>query len=78
MRPAWLAWALTLAAPALSEAAPPGNRKDAVIAADAVQGESSAEGGEGVDYTIFNGIKVPPFKLLTMDNFESTIKDGNW
>lgn len=78
MRPTWLAWALTLTASALSEPAPPGNREDAKIAADAVQGESPAQTGEGVDYTVFNGIKVPPFKELTMDNYEDSIKNGYW
>jgi hypothetical protein len=78
MRPTWLAWALAIAGSALAEPAPPGSRQDAKIAADAVQGESPAEGGEGADYTVFNGKKVPPFKELTMENYESTIKDGYW
>jgi protein disulfide-isomerase len=78
MRPTWLAWALALTINALAEPAPPANRQDVKIAADAVQGESSADGGEGIEYTVFNGVKVPPFKELTMDNYESTIKDGYW
>lgn len=77
MRPTWLAWALTLAS-ALAEAAPPGDRQAAPIAKEAAQGESSAATGEGVDYTVFNDIKVPPIKELTMDNYDSTIKDGYW
>lgn len=28
--------------------------------------------------TTFNGIEVPPMKVLTQDNFEETIKDGYW
>lgn len=77
MRPTWLAWALSLAS-AVAEAAPPGDRQAVPIAPEAVQGESSAAQGEGVDYTVFNGIKVPPIKELTMDNYESTIKEGYW
>lgn len=78
MRPTWLAWALTLTT-AVAEAAPPGDRQAAAaIAPEAVQGESSAGQGEGVDYTVFNGIKVPPIKELTMDNYEATIKEGYW
>lgn len=77
MRPTWLAWALTLTT-AVAEAAPPGDRQAAAIAPEAVQGESSAGPGEGVDYTLFNGIKVPPIKELTLENYESTIKEGYW
>lgn len=78
MRPVWLAWAFALVATPTPEPAPPGNRKDAVIAAEAVQGESAATGGEGVEYTYFNGLKVPPIRELTLDDYESTIKDGYW
>lgn len=78
MRPVWLTWALALAAGGLAEPAPPGNRGDAKIAAEAVQGESSAATGEGVEYTYFNGVKVPPIEELTLDNFDSSIKNGNW
>ncbi|KAL4807151.1 thioredoxin-like protein [Aspergillus unguis] len=28
--------------------------------------------------TIFNGLEVPPMKELTPDNFEESVKDGNW
>ncbi|KAF9893898.1 hypothetical protein FE257_010068 [Aspergillus nanangensis] len=28
--------------------------------------------------TTFNGIEVPPMKVLTPDNFEETVKDGYW
>ena len=78
MRSTWLAWALALTGSVLAEPAPPGSRQDVKVAAEAVQGESAAEAGEGVDYTVFNGIKVPPIKELTMENYESTIKDGYW
>jgi hypothetical protein len=78
MRPVWLAWALALAAGSLAEPAPPGDRKDTKIAVDAVQGESSAASGEGVEYTLFNGQQVPPIEELTMANFETSVKNGNW
>jgi protein disulfide-isomerase len=78
MRPTWLAWALALATTTIAEPAPPGNRQDAAIAAEAVQGESKAGADEGIDYTVFNGVKVPPFKELTLENYDETIKDGYW
>ncbi|KIY01005.1 uncharacterized protein Z520_03671 [Fonsecaea multimorphosa CBS 102226] len=78
MRPALLACAIA-AFFSTSIAAPPGpQRGAAVIADEAVQGESPAEGGEGSDYTIFNGIKVPPMKEIQGDDFAETIKDGYW
>ncbi|OQV07477.1 hypothetical protein CLAIMM_11904 [Cladophialophora immunda] len=78
MRPALLACAVA-AFFSTSIAAPPGSQKgNAVIADEAVQGETPADGGEGADYTIFNGIKVPPMKEIQGDEFAETIKDGYW
>ncbi|KIW32365.1 protein disulfide-isomerase domain [Cladophialophora immunda] len=78
MRPALLACAVA-AFFSTSIAAPPGSQRgNAVIADEAVQGETPADGGEGADYTIFNGIKVPPMKEIQGDEFAETIKDGYW
>ncbi|OAP60400.1 protein disulfide-isomerase domain [Fonsecaea erecta] len=78
MRPALLACAIA-AFLSTSIAAPPGSQRGAAVIADeAVQGETPAEGGDGVDYTVFNGIKVPPMKEIQGDEFAETIKDGYW
>ena len=77
MRPSLLAWALAALSTATA-AAPPGRSKDATISNDAVEGETPASGGEGAEYTIFNGIKVPQMKEIEGDKFAETIKDGYW
>ncbi|KAL2406041.1 hypothetical protein ABEF93_001734 [Exophiala dermatitidis] len=79
MRPALLAWVLAGIC-TITSAAPPGSEKKAgtVISDEALSGESPAEGGEGTDYTVFNGIKVPPMKDIEGDKFEETTKDGYW
>jgi len=78
MRPALLAWAVIASLFSTTIAAPPGPEKAAVLAQDAVQGETPANTAEAVDYTIFNGIKVPPMTEIEGDNFAETIKDGYW
>ena len=77
MRPALLAWAL-VALFSTTLAAPPGRTKDTGISTDATEGETSASGGEGVEYTIFNDIRVPPMKEIEGDKFAETIKEGYW
>lgn len=77
MRPALLAWALA-AVFTTSFAAPPGSPKGNVLSDDAVSGETPAEGGEAIDYTVFNGIKVPPMAEIEGGKFEETVKDGYW
>jgi hypothetical protein len=78
MRPALLAWVLAAIISA-SFAAPPGSPKGGnVLADDAVSGETEAEGGEAIDYTVFNGIKVPPMVEIEGGKFAETIKDGYW
>lgn len=78
MRPALLAWALT-AALTSAFAAPPGNdRKGSDLSKDAISGETPAEGGEAMQYTIFNDIKVPAMKEIEGSEFATTIKEGYW
>ena len=74
MRISVLSWlsAAALILPTL--AAPPA----AVLAGDAIDGETPAKGGEGTDYTVFNGVKVPKMKEIEGDKLEETIKDGYW
>ena len=49
-----------------------------MLAGEAVTGETTAENGEAVDYTIFNGLKVPPMTEIEGDKFAETVKDGYW
>jgi hypothetical protein len=76
MKPALLAWAIAALSAVPSLAAPPG--KDGRTSKDAVEGETPASGGEGAEYTLFNGIKVPPMKDIEGDKFAETIKEGYW
>lgn len=79
MRPALLVRALAIFATSTVSAAPPGSKVgDAAIARDAVEGTTPVEGGDGVIYTTFNGIKVPPMKEIEGEEFAETIKDGYW
>lgn len=50
----------------------------AVLAEDAVQGETPADTGEAADYTIFNDVRVPPMLDIEGDKFDETVKDGYW
>ena len=45
---------------------------------EAVTGETPAEDGDRVDYTIFNGLEVPPMIEIEGDKFAETVKDGYW
>ena len=79
MRSALLGWALATFATYSVSAAPPADRNgDAVIAQDAVEGQTPADGGEGAEYTLFNDIRVPPMKEIGGDDFPETIKEGYW
>ncbi|KAJ9609544.1 hypothetical protein H2200_005871 [Cladophialophora chaetospira] len=77
MRPALLAWAAA-AFCSTAIAAPPGSKDAVVLSDDVVNGETPAQGGEAVDHTLFNDIKVPPMKEIQGDEFAETIKDGYW
>jgi hypothetical protein len=50
----------------------------AVLAEEAVTGEGPAENGETVDYTVFNGLKVPPMIDIEGDKFAETVEEGYW
>ena len=75
MRPAWLVWAFASAV--LVSARSKDAAKAEVLAEGAVKGETPAGTGEAVEYTTFNGIKVPPMKDLGEDFAEQT-KSGYW
>lgn len=48
--------------------------------ADKTADSAAAAAGEdeGVPFTIFNDIKVPPMKDIEGEKFNETIKDGYW
>ena len=50
----------------------------AVLAEEAVTGERPAGDGEGMHYTVFNGLKVPPMIDIEGDKFAETVKEGYW
>ena len=50
----------------------------AVLSEEAVTGEKPAGDGEAVDYTVFNGLKVPPMIDIEGDKFAETVKEGYW
>jgi len=71
-------WALATVFATSSAAPPRFEREDNVSLRDAVSGESSVTNADGVEYTTFNGIKVPPMTDIEGDKFAETIKDGYW
>ncbi|RMZ81459.1 hypothetical protein DV738_g2256, partial [Chaetothyriales sp. CBS 135597] len=72
MRPALLAWAL--AALSVVSAGP----VPAAKGADAVPEIPLEAAADAQDYTVFNGIKVPPLKEIQGDEFDEAIQDGYW
>jgi hypothetical protein len=78
-----LAWVLLLALSTPIFAAPPAEEKKAEVVSqngDKVADSAAAAAGkdEGVEYTMFNDIKVPPMKDIEGEMFNETIKDGYW
>lgn len=72
-----LAWALSgLALVSAADDFEPARAE--LLADEAVNGETPAGTKEGVDYTTFNDIKVPPMKDIKGDEFGETIKSGYW
>lgn len=52
--------------------------KSTDLAEEAVNGDTPAAGKEGIEYTVFNDIKVPPMVDIKGDEFAETIKTGYW
>jgi hypothetical protein len=48
------------------------------VDATADSAAAPAGGDEGVEYTVFNDIKVPPMKDIEGEQFNETIRDGYW
>ena len=76
MKSALLTWAL--AGLVLVGARPFEPAKAEILAEEAVNGNTPAAGKEGVDYTLFNDIKVPPMNDIVGEKFAETIKSGYW
>jgi hypothetical protein len=78
MRPTSVAgWLLALCVIPIT-AAPPTREGGTAVLAKEVTGETLAEDGGAVDYTIFNDLKVPPMIEIEGDKFAETVKDGYW
>lgn len=75
-----MAWWLVALCTTPIFAAPPGQlENDAVVLAnEAMHGETAVDDGEAVDYTIFDGVKVPPMVEIEGDKFAETVKEGYW
>lgn len=80
MRPSVLAWSLLSLFSLTSLAAPSDEALGSRNARLVKRADSDPE--EKVDPdtlpTTFNGVEVPPMKVLTPDNFEDTVKEGYW
>jgi protein disulfide-isomerase len=74
MRLSLLSWVSAAALILPTFAVPP----PGVLSNDAVEGEMPASGAEGADFTVFNGVQVPPMKEIEGDKLAETIKDGYW
>lgn len=76
MKPALLVWALSALALVSAQDFEPARAE--LLDKEAVNGDTPADTKEGVDYTIFNDVKVPPMKDIKGDEFGETIKSGYW
>lgn len=76
MKPALLAWALSALAFVSAENAEAARAE--LLDEAAVNGDTPADTKQGVDYTIFNDIKVPTMKDIKGEEFGETIKNGYW
>ena len=71
---AWALSALTLVSARPKDFEP---AKAELLAEEAVKGDTPAN-KEAVEYTVFNGVEVPPMKDIKGDEFAETVKDGYW
>jgi hypothetical protein len=79
MKPALVVgWLLTLCVAPVFAVPPTREGGTAIPSEERVVGEALANDGEAVDYTIFNGLKVPPMVEIEGDKFAETVKDGYW
>ena len=80
-----LVWVLFSALSGSILAAPPTEEKNAEVVfengdkvADSAAAAAAAGEDEGVEYTVFNDIKVPSMKDIEGEKFNETVKDGYW
>jgi hypothetical protein len=78
-----LVWALLSSFSRPIFAAPPTQENTAEVVAqnaDKTANLAAAAAGEddGVEYTVFNDVKVPQMKDIEGEKFNETIKDGYW
>jgi hypothetical protein len=78
-----LVWALLSSFSRPICAAPPTQENTAEVVAqnaDKTASLAAAAAGEddGVEYTVFNDVKVPQMKDIEGEKFNETIKDGYW
>jgi hypothetical protein len=79
MRPALVVgWLLALCVIPTIAAPPTQEQGTTILAEESVADEASTEDGKAVDYTIFNGLKVPPMIEIEGDKFAETVKEGYW
>jgi protein disulfide-isomerase len=69
---------LALCAIPILAASPTQEGGTAVLAEEAVTADRPAGDGEAVEYTVFNGLNVPPMIDIEGDKFAETVKDGYW
>jgi hypothetical protein len=79
MRSQAVFWVLTALLTSAAIAAPPSREKGAaMLAEEAIQGETPAAATEEVKYTTFNDVKVPPMLEIEGEKFDEVVKDGYW
>ncbi|KAJ9270279.1 hypothetical protein DTO271D3_2777 [Paecilomyces variotii] len=87
MKPSLLVWSLlslltvpTLAVPSEDSIHAVSNPSPRLVKREEVAAPAHKDGQADSDApgTVFNGVKVPPMKELTPEDFDETIKDGYW
>lgn len=87
MKPSLLVWSLlslltvpTLAVPSEDSIHAVSNPSPRLVKREEAAAPAHKDGQADSDApgTVFNGVKVPPMKELTPEDFDETIKDGYW
>lgn len=82
MKPSLLAWSLLSLLPLPALAATSDNSFRDLESRDGhrlvKRADTSGNADSGLSSTTFNGVEVPPMKVLTQENFEESVKDGYW
>lgn len=80
MRSRWSLISLATLLLNFTTAAPPADQKtlSATLSATSATSAAAAAPTPSDGSTIFNGKKVPPYKMLDAKNFANETKEGNW